>query len=111
MSHEDTFSPSGEQTAPAAGPSPRRACVDHLELNRQWVTQAEEEQVEEALALYAQAARQRMQDMAPEPEEGDCLDEEELEARSQALKLKQMCQDIAALMLVDNLEEGSKESK
>lgn len=108
MGREDTFSASGEQPVSAAGPSSRRACVDHLELKRQWVPQAEEEQVEEALALYAQAARQRLQDMAPEPE-ADGLDEEELEARSQRLRLQQKCQDIAALIMVDDmLEEESK---
>ena len=54
---EDTFSASGEQALPAAGPPSRRARVDHLELNNQWIPQAEEQQVEQALALYAQAAR------------------------------------------------------
>ena len=34
------------------------------------------------------------------------MDEEELEAMSQELKLKQMCQDIAALIMVDELEDN-----
>ena len=33
------------------------------------------------------------------------MDEEALEARSQQLRLQQKCQDIAALMLVDELED------
>ena len=102
---EDTFSASGEQALPAAGPPSRRARVDHLELNNQWIPQAEEQQVEQALALYAQAARQRMQDMAPEQDSGENLDEEALEARSQQLRLQQKGQDIAALMLVGELED------
>ena len=39
------------------------------------------------------------------------MDEEELEAMSQELKLKQMCQDIAALIMVDELEDGSDEEE
>ena len=37
--------------------------------------------------------------------------EEEREAMSQELKLKQMCQDIAALIMVDELEDGSDEEE
>lgn len=39
------------------------------------------------------------------------MDEEKLEAMSQELKLKQMCQDIAALMMVDELEDGLDEEE
>ena len=43
------------------------------------------------------------------PEEPEIADFEELEARSQELKLQQKCQDIAALILVDELEDSSDE--
>ena len=36
-------------------------------------------------------------------------DSEELEARSQELKLRQKCMDIAALMMVEELEDGEEE--
>ena len=43
-----------------------------------------------------------------EPSEGVEMpeSEEELEARSQELKLRQKCQDIAALMMVEELEDN-----
>ena len=83
--------------APAEAPA-RGTALDRLELKREWVQQADEQQVEETLNLYARAARQRMQSAAPAEAP---LNEEELEARSQELKLRQKCQDIAALILAD----------
>ena len=44
-----------------------------------------------------------MQSVAPKAPER--LSEEELEVRSQELKLQQKCQDIAARMMVDELED------
>ena len=88
----------------SAGPQ-KQVSVDRVELKRQWVQQAEERQVEEALDSYARAAMQWMQsgsEEAPEAQES----EEVLEARSQQLRLRQKCQDIAALMLAEELEEG-----
>lgn len=99
----DTFSHSGDQASPGAGAVPGRSSIDRLEFNRQWEQQEEEEQIEAALALYAKAARQRMQLEPPEPPEP--MDEEELQALSQELKLRQKCQDIAAQIMVDELED------
>lgn len=81
-----------------------RVSLDRLELQHQWVQQAEEEQAEATMNRYAQAARERMQSGAPKlPDSEDT--EEEREARSQQLKLQQKCQDIAALIMVDELED------
>lgn len=92
--------PSAEQPV-----APVRVPIDRVELKRQWVRQAEEEQVEEALNLYAKAAMQWMQSGEPEDPEEPPESEEEREAKSQQLKLQQKCQDIAALMLAEELEE------
>lgn len=92
---------SGLSGAEPSAAVPKRISIDRMEFQRQWVQQEEEQQVEEALNLYAKAARQRMQSVVPESTES----EEEREAKSQQLKLQQKCQDIAALMLVDELEE------
>ena len=100
---EDSFSSSAGQALPAGGGTSGRASADRLELKRQWVQQADERQAETAAALYERAARARMQ--AAEPPEQAGLDEEALEALSQELKLRQKCQDIAAQILVDELEE------
>lgn len=105
---QDTFTPTGEQ-AVSGGAAPGRAPVDRFELNRQWTERTEEERVEEAAVLYEKAVRQRMP--APSPEASDQDDPEELEARSQALKLKQMCQGIAAQVMVEELEDGSEEEE
>lgn len=107
---QDTFVPSGGQAPSGGGAAPGRAPIDRFEMKQQFIERSEEAQVEAAADLYEKAARQWMQGDAA-PDESQPLDEEELAAMSQELKLKQMCQDIAALMLVDNLEEGSKESK
>ena len=81
-----------------------RTPLDRLELEHQWVQQAEEEQVEATLNRYAQAAREHLQGGLPKVPEREET-EEEREARSQRLKLQQKCQDIAALILVDELED------
>ena len=82
--------------------TPKQMSIDRVELKRQWVQQAEERQVEEALDSYARAAMQWIQSGdTPEPQES----EEELEAKSQQLRLQQKCQDIAALMLAEELED------
>ena len=90
--------------APAEAPA-RGTALDRLELKREWVQQADEQQVEETLNLYARAARQRMQAAVPEAVPDSAETEEEREAKSQQLKLRQKCQDIAALMMVEELEE------
>ena len=88
-------------------PAPTREThisVDRFEVVRRFEEREEEEKVEEAMALYEKAARARMTGAALAPgESGET--EEEREARSQRLKLQQKCQDIAALMMVDELEE------
>ena len=105
---QDTFAPSGEQERSAGGAAPGRVSIDRLELKHQWEQQEEEQQAEQALNLYAQAARQRMQGAAP-PEEEPAGSEEEREAQSWQLKLQQKCKDIAALIMVDELEEEQDE--
>ena len=101
MGREDTFSPSGEQ-APSGGGSPSgRVSIDRFEMKPQW-TERSEEQVEAAAVLYEKAVRQWL---PPAPEAPSEEDSEELEARSQELKLRQKCMDIAALMMVEELED------
>ena len=103
MDREDTFSPSGEQ-APSGGGSPSgRISIDRFEMKQQFLERSEEEQVEAAAVLYEKAVRQWL---PPAPEAPSEEDSEELEARSQELKLRQKCQDIAAQIMVDELEEG-----
>ena len=104
---QDTFVPSGGQ-APSGGAAPGRAPIDRFEMKQQFLERTEEEQVEAAAMLYEKAVRQWM---PPAPEEAPEEDSEELEARSQELKLRQKCQDIAALMMVEELEEGSDEEE
>ena len=102
--HDSLSGKEGMEQQPPA-PQAGRVSLDRLELQRQWVQQAEEQQAEETLNLYVKAARQRMQSIAqPEPPE-PAASEEELEARSQELKLRQKCQDIAALIMVEELED------
>lgn len=101
---QDTFTPSGEQAVSGAA-APRRASSDRFELNRQWTERTEEERVEEAAVLYEKAVRQRMS----APEIPDEIDPEELEAKSQELKLRQLCQDIAAQVMVEELEDSLDE--
>ena len=71
-------------------------------MKRQFQERAEEEKVEAAAELYEKAVRQWL----PEPDQPEQMDDEELEALSQELKLRQKCQDIAAQIMVDELEEG-----
>lgn len=104
---QDTFAPSGEQAEKAAAPG--RPSIDRFELDRQWTERAEEERVEEAAVLYEKAVRQRLP--APPPEVSDPADLEELETRSQALKLRQMCQGIAAQVMVEELEDDAEEEQ
>lgn len=94
---ETAAPPSPEKPGAGAG----RAHVDRFEMKPHWTQRTEEEQVEAAEALYERAARQRMQPASPPPP----IDSEELEALSQELRLQQKCQDIAAQVLVDELEE------
>ena len=91
---------------PSSGGSGGRVSIDRFEMKRQFLERSEEEKVEAAAALYERAAMQWMQ--SGEPPEGVEMpeSEEELEARSQELKLRQKCQDIAAQIMVDELEEG-----
>ena len=103
---QDTFVPSGGQAPSGGGAAPGRTPIDRFEMKQQFIERREEEQAEAAAILYEKAARERFQSGVPETQE---LDEEELAAMSQELKLKQMCQDIAALIMVDELEEDSDE--
>ena len=107
---QDTFVPSGGKAPSGGGAAPGRAPIDRFEMKQQFVERTEEEQAEAAAILYEKAARQRFQGSAPEVPPPQ-MDEEELEAMSQELKLKQMCQDIAALMMVDELEDGLDEEE
>lgn len=93
--------------AAGAAPDPGRekqAAVDRFEVIRRFEEWEEEEKVEAAMALYEKAARARMPGVVPDlPDSAES--EEEREARSRRLKLRQKCQDIAALMMVDELED------
>ena len=89
---------------PSPDKAPGRSILDRLELEHPWTHQAEEEQVEATLNRYAQAARDHFQGGAPKLPDSEET-EEEREARSQQLKLQQKCQDIAALIMVDELED------
>ncbi len=78
---------------------------DKFEPKPHWDEQSEGEQ-EQAMAgafLYAKAMQNRRPAAAPDPLAQ--ADSEELEAMSQELKLRQKCQDIAARVMVDELEE------
>lgn len=102
----DTFTPSGEQTVSGGGPAPGRISIDRFEMMQQWSERTEEEQVEAAAVLYEKAVRQWLP--PSEPEETENVDSEELEVRSQQLRLQQKCQDIAALIMAD--EQGLMDS-
>lgn len=91
-----------EERAPEAAPAREgHISIDRFEVTRRFEEREEEEKVEAAMALYEKAARARMPSAAPVSAES----EEEREAASQRLKLQQKCQDIAALIMVDELEE------
>lgn len=101
----ETHDTVGEKEIASAGSeSGVRVSIDRFEMNRQWLERTEEEQVEAAAALYEKAARQRMPACVPDGPES--MDSEELEALSQELKLRQKCQDIAAQIMVDELEDS-----
>lgn len=103
METRDTVDHSpGEQPAGMPG---RSASIDRFEIGQPWDEQAEGEQARAGADLYAQALQNRRQ-----PERLEALaqpgSEEELEALSQELKLRQKCQDIAARVMVDDLLEN-----
>lgn len=104
---QDSFTPSGEQAGSGGAAVPRRTSSDHFEMNRQWTERTEEERAEEAAILYEKAVRQRM----PSPEIPEQADPEELEAKSQELKLRQLCKDIAAQVMVEELEDSEEEEE
>lgn len=83
------------------------SAIDRFEMTRVFEEREEEEKVETAMALYEKAARARMPSGVPNSL--DSGTEEEREARSQQLKLQQKCQDIAALLMVEELEEDIDE--
>ena len=97
MENHDTL---GERAVGAATTGHEgQVSIDRFEMTRRIVEQ-EEERAMAGVALYAQAARAWMQSDAPEVPD-NTKSEEELEAMSQELKLRQKCQDIAALILAD----------
>lgn len=105
METRDTMTREASGPAPepdAGSPAPVRISIDRFEMKRQFQERAEEEKVEAAAELYEKAVRQWL----PEPDQPEQMDDEELEALSQELKLRQKCQDIAAQIMVDELEEG-----
>ena len=94
----------GKAAGIAAASQEKHGSIDQFVKTRVFEEREEEEKVEAAMALYVRAARARMPSAAPVPPESG-KSEEELEAISQELKLRQKCQDIAAQILVDELEE------
>lgn len=103
----EIFDTAGGKAPGAAGAAKQegQASIDRFEATLRFEEREEEEKVEAAMALYEKAARARMPEGAPADPAG-AMDSEELEAMSQRLKLQQKCQDIAALMMVDELEEN-----
>lgn len=104
----------GEIKAPAAPATTREglSTIDRFEVTRIFKEREEEEKVEAAMALYEKAARARMPGTTPViPDSAGT--EEEREAESQRLRLQQKCQDIAALMMVEELEDelGGEDSQ
>lgn len=104
--NRETAGPAPEQGA--EGATPVRVSIDRFEMKQQFLERTEEEQVEAAAVLYEKAVRQWMPEPPEQPEE---IDSEELEARSQELKLRQKCQEIAAQIMVDELEESLEDSE
>ena len=105
---EDTFSPSGEQAVRGGGTPRGRTSIDRFEMDRQWSERTEEEQAEAAAELYEKAIRQWMPPTPPEAPV-QAVSEEEMEAMSQELRLRQKCQDIAAMIMVDELEDDEED--
>lgn len=106
-----------EGKAPDAAPQPKKGdhvSVDRFEVTRVFQEREEEEKVEAAAALYEKAARQWMNIGDQEEPEPSGEDSAELEAMSQELRLRQKCQDIAALIMADErdlLSGGSDEDE
>ena len=88
----------------AAPSQETHSSVDRFETVRIFEEREEELKVEAAMALYEKAARARMMPI-PSDLPDNAGSEEEREAESQRLKLQQKCQDIAALIMVDELED------
>ena len=88
----------------AAPSQETHSSVDRFETVRIFEERGEELKVEAAMALYEKAARARMMPI-PSDLPDNAGSEEEREAASQRLKLQQKCQDIAALIMVDELED------
>ncbi len=88
----------------AAPSQETHSSVDRFETVRIFEEREEELKVEAAMALYEKAARARMMPI-PSDLPDNAGSEEEREAASQRLKLQQKCQDIAALIMVDELED------
>ncbi|MCI9156199.1 MAG: hypothetical protein HFF44_04555 [Lawsonibacter sp.] len=101
----ETAGPAPEQSAGTPG----RVSIDRFEMKQQFSERTEEEKVEAAAVLYEKAVRQWLP--AADPEQPEQMDSEELEAISQRLKLQQKCQDIAALMMVEELEDELDEEE
>lgn len=99
---KEAVSPTSEQSAGSG--TPGRVSIDRFEMKHQFQERTEEERVEAAAVLYEKAIQQWMP--AADPDQPEQLDSEELEAISQELKLRQKCQDIAAQIMVDELEDG-----
>lgn len=95
---------------PAGGGSAGRDPIDRFQMKPQWTERSEEERVEEAESLYEKAVRQWTRPEPPDPAERP-KSEEELMAMTQELKLRQMCQGIAAQIMVDELEEDLDEEE
>lgn len=95
---------------PERSPTGARASIDRFE-KKEKLERTEEEIVEAAAVLYEKAVRQRMP--VPPPEDPAPADLEKLEAQSQELKLRQMCQDIAAQIMVDGQDflDGADEEE
>lgn len=94
----------GRASAPAVPEQEGHISIDRFEMTHRFEEREEEEKVETAMALYERAARARMPNATLDIPD-DPASEEEREAASQRLKLQQKCQDIAALIMVDELEE------
>lgn len=88
----------------AAPSQETHSSVDRFEMVHIFEEREEELKVEAAMALYEKAARARMT-FIPSALPDNAGSEEEREAASQRLKLQQKCQDIAALIMVDELED------
>lgn len=107
MEIRDTVGEKETAAAPAGAGS--RKPTDRFEMKPHW-ERSEEERVEQVEVLYEKAVRGRIQAEAPalppQPQS-----EEELMAITHELKLQQMCQGIAAQVMVDELEDELDEEE